>query len=208
MAHLTLNIQKGEEMKKKSIIVSSLGVLLVLAMLSGCATAPTASNFVSPKVTLSMVEVPYYTGYWYFGKKTEPTKGAAGDYGAPMQLAFIFDIENPNKYPVLMEELKFTVLFEDFEVNTVGSTETMWIPAGKTNQLRVPAMFDTRQTLLTLLLPGAMKLKEKGVSPWDLLEKWWNGAPEASFPIAVKEGAAVFKAGDLVDVVAFEGMFP
>ena len=195
-------------MKKKSIVVSSLCVLFALALLSGCATVPTASNFTAPTVTLSMVEVPYYTGYWYYGKKVEPTKGAAGDYGAPMQVAFIFDIHNPNAYPVKLEELKFTVLFEDFEVNTVGSIEYQWIPGGMTNQLRVPAMFDTRQTLLTLLLPGAMKLKEKGISPWDALEKWWTGAPEAGFPIGGSEGAAVFKAGDLTEVVAFEGVFP
>ena len=195
-------------MNKKSIIVSSLSVFIALALLAGCATAPTASNFATPTVTLSMVEVPYYTGYWYFSKKHEPLKGTAGNYGAPMALAFIFDINNPNKYPVLLEELKFTVLFDDFEVNTVGSTEAMWIPAGKTNQLRVPAMFDTRQTLLTLLLPGAMKLKEKGMSPWDALEKWWAGAPEMAFPVSVAEGAAVFRAGDLVEVLAFEGVFP
>ena len=181
---------------------------LVGVVLSGCATMPSASNFAMPTVTLSMVEVPYYTGYWYYSKKAEPTKGTAGDYGAPMQVAFIFDIHNPNAYPVKLEELKFTVLFEDFEVNTVGSIDYQWIPAGMTNQLRVPAMFDTRQTLLTLLLPGAMKLKEKGLSPWDALEKWWTGAPDASFPISVAEGSAVFKAGDLVEVVAFEGVYP
>ena len=195
-------------MNKKSTLLTGLCVLIVLAFFSGCATMPTASNFMAPKVTLSYVEVPYYTGYWYYAKKTEPTKGTAGDYGAPMMLAFIFQIENPNPYPVKMEELKFTVLFDDFEVNTVGSTEAQWIPAGKTNQLRVPAMFDTRQTLLTLLLPGAMKLKEKGISPWDALEKWWTGAPDASFPIGVSGGAAVFKAGDITDVVAFEATYP
>ena len=84
----------------------------------------------------------------------------------------------------------------------------MWIPPGKTNQLRVPAMFDTRQTLLTLLLPGAMKLKEKGTTPWDELEKWWTGAPDFSFSVSVIEGSAVLKAGDIVKVVPFEATFP
>jgi hypothetical protein len=195
-------------MNQKSKVLTGLCVLVTLALFSGCATAPTASNFVTPEVTLTMVEVPYYTGYWYYAKKTEPTKGTAGDYGAPMMVAFIFDIHNPNPYPVKLEELKFSVLFEDFEVNTVGSIEYQWIPGGMTNQIRVPAMFDTRQTLLTLLLPGAMMLKEKGISPWDALEKWWTGAPDAAFPISVAQGAAVFKAGDITDVVAFEGVYP
>jgi hypothetical protein len=195
-------------MNKKSFIVSGLCVLIALAFFSGCATMPTASNFAAPQITLTSVEVPYYTGYWYFSKKVEPTKGDMGDYGAPMMVSFVFDIQNPNEYPIKLEEFKFTVLFEDFEVNTVGSTETQWIPAGMTNQLRVPAMFDTRQTLLTLLLPGAMKLKEKGISPWDALEKWWKGAPDAAFPVTATQGAAVFRAGDIVEVVAFEGVYP
>ena len=79
-----------------------------------------------------------------------------------MMMAFIFDIENPNEYPVELDGFKFSIMFEEFEVNTVTSPETMWIPAGKTNQIRVPATFDTRQTLTTLLLPGAMKMKERG----------------------------------------------
>ena len=30
-----------------------------------------------------------------------------------------------------MDSLKFTVAFEEFDLNTVGSTDTMWIPAEK-----------------------------------------------------------------------------
>jgi len=51
-----------------------------------------------------------------------------------------------------MESLKFTVAFEEFDLNTVSSTDTMWIPAGKTNQVRVHAHFDVRQSLLSLLV--------------------------------------------------------
>lgn len=198
-------------MRKQTILMMLLSVVVVAAFLAGCAGMtpnPTNANMMAPKITLSHVEVPYYTGYWYYAKKVEPTKGTAGDYGAPMMLAFVFDIQNPSPYPVELDGFQFTVMFEDFEVNTVSSPETMWIPAGKTNQLRVPAMFDTRQTLLTLLLPGAMMLKEKGITPWDALEKWWTGAPDFSFPVYVKEGSAVFKAGDVVKVVPFEASFP
>jgi hypothetical protein len=185
-----------------------MSVLVIAAVISGCATTPSGKNFQPPTVTLSHVEVPYYTGYYYLSSKVTPTKGTAGNYGAPMMMAFIFDIENPNKYPVELDGFKFSVLFEEFEVNTVSSTETMWIPEGKTNQLRVPAIFDTRQTLLTLLLPGAMKIKERGQSPWAVLEAWWTGAPDFAFPVGVSEGSAVFKAGDIVEVTAFEATFP
>jgi hypothetical protein len=195
-------------MYRKTVILLSL--VVAVALFSGCAMAPTPSekNFKEPVIALSHVEVPYYVGYYYFSSKVEPTKGAAGNYGAPMAMAFIFDITNPNDYPVKMDNLKFSVLFEDFEVNTVGSSETMWIPAGKTNQLRVQAMFDTRQTLLTLLLPGALQLKEKGLSPWDALEKWWTGAPDFAFDVHATEGSAVFNADGIVKVVAFEASFP
>jgi hypothetical protein len=192
-------------------MLACLSVLVAAALLSGCAgmqAKPSESNFQAPMVNLSHVELPYYTGYYYISNTVEVTKGNKGNFGAPMMMAFVFEIENPNKFPVMLDGFTFSVLFEDFEVNTVGSPETMWIPAGMTNQLRVPAMFDTRQTLLTLLLPGAMKIKEKGISPWEALDKWWNGAPDFSFPVSVTEGSAVFNAGGIVKVVPFEAVFP
>jgi Late embryogenesis abundant protein len=196
---------------RKNLVLSGLIILLAVALMAGCAgmkAKPSEANFKTPKVTLSHVEVPYYTGYWYFNNKVEPTKGKAGAYGAPIIFAFIYEIENPNEYPVELDGFSFAVHFEDFEVNTVMSPETMWIPAGKVNQLRVPAVFDTQQTLNTLMLPGAMKLKEKGITAWDALEKWWTGAPDFSFPVSAKEGSAIFKAGDLTKVAAFEATFP
>jgi hypothetical protein len=196
-------------MKTKSIrMIVALALAVFLA--AGCAGMHKASEgtFQSPVVTLNHVEVPYYTGYWYYAKAVNPTKGDAGDYGAPLQMAFIFDIQNNNDYPVMLQSLKFSVKFDDFEVNTLSSQETMWIPAGKTNQLRVPGMFDTRQTLLTLMLPGAMQLKAMGKTPWDLLEKWWKGAPDFSFPVEVTEGAATFKADGITKVGAFKAKYP
>lgn len=198
-------------MYKKSKLLMCLAIVVAAALLTGCAgmmTKPTEKNFKAAVVSLDHAEVAYYTGYYYFSNKVKPTKGKAGNYGAPMQLAFVFDIQNPNEYPIMLDGFQFTVLFEDFQVNTVSSVETMWIPAGKTNQLRVPAMFDTRQTLLTLLLPGAMKLKEKKISPWDALEKWWTNAPDFSFPVSVTEGSAILKADGVVKVVPFKATFP
>jgi len=100
------------------------------AFLVACTSVPTPSksNFQTPVVTLNSVEVAHYWGWWYYAKKIEPTKGTAGDYGAPLDLAFVFDIENPNLYPVMMENLKFTVAFEAFDLNTVASMETQWGP--------------------------------------------------------------------------------
>ena len=197
-------------MQKKINVLTVISVIIMAALLFGCAAMqkPSESNLKDPVISLSHVEVPYYTGYYYLSNKVKPTKGNAGNYGAPMMMAFIYEINNPNAYPVMLDGFTFSVLFDDFEVNTVSSPEAMWIPAGKTNALRVPAIFDTRQTLLTLLLPGAMKLKEKKVSPWAVLEKWWTGAPDFSFPVTATGGAAVFSAGGVTRVVPFEATFP
>ena len=211
-------------MHKKSIILKCLSVVAIVALFGGCATVPkpTQKNFEVPVVTLDSMEVAHAFGYWYFSNKVKPTKGKPDNVGAPLELAFIFNIENPNAYPVKLENLKFSIAFEEFDLNMVESTETMWIPSGKSrkcifskwkptgmsNQIRVLAMFDTRQTLLTLLLPGAMKLSEKKISPWQALEKWWNGAPDFSFPVYVKEGAAIFKADGLTKVITFKATFP
>lgn len=198
-------------MRRKSVTFTCLSLLGLVALLAGCGgfwSKSDESDFESPLIALDHVEVPYYTGYYYFGNTVEPTKGNRGNYGSPMMLAFVFEIENPNDTPVLLDGFEFTVLFDGIEVNMVNSPESMWIPAGKTNQLRVPAMFDTRQTFLTLLLPGAATLKETKMSPWDALKKWWAGAPDFSFPIAVQAGSAVFQADGVTRVVPFSALYP
>ncbi len=203
-------------MRKESTIVKGLVVLMAVALLAGCAAMvpkPTEENFQTPVVTLSHVEVVHYWGWWYFKKTVKPTMGDAGNYGAPLDIAFVFDVENPNAYPVMMENLKFTVAFEEFDLNTVSSTETQWIPAGKTNQVRVHAMFDGRQSLLSLLVTGGFKLKEKGMgtgagAALKQLGTWWKGISDFEFPVYVKEGSAIFKADGVMTVGAFEGTFP
>ena len=198
-------------MQRKSFILVCLSVFVVTTLLMGCAgiaVKPTEKNFKAPIITLSHVEVEHYWGWWYYSKKVKPTKGTAGDYGAPLDLAFIFEIENPNEYPVVMEKFQFTMGFEDFDLNTVNSVETMWIPAGKTNEIRLHSISDARQALLSLLVTGGFKLKEQGISPWDALEKWWTGVPEFSFPIYVKEGSALFTADWLMKGTTINFTFP
>ena len=69
-------------------------------------TKPSEENFKLPTVTLNYIDVAHYWGWWYYAKKIEPTTGTAGDYGAPLDLAFIYEVENPNPYPVKLEDLK------------------------------------------------------------------------------------------------------
>ncbi len=198
-------------MHKKSNLRRWLSVIAVVALFAGCAqmaVKPDQQNFKTPVVSLDSMEVAHAFGYWYFSNKVEPTKGKPDNVGAPLDLAFIFNIKNPNEYPVKMNSLKFTVAFEDFDLNTVGSTDTMWIPAGKTNQVRVHAHFDVRQSLLSLMVTGGFKLKAEGTNAWAILEKWWTEIPQYNIPIHVKGGSAIFNADGMTKVATFKATFP
>ena len=198
-------------MQRKSIIFACLSLIISVTLLVGCAgmtAKPTEKNFKEPVVTLENMEVAHAFGYWYFSNKVEPTKGKPDNVGAPLILAFTFNVENPNDFPVLMDNLKFTIAFEEFDLNTVNTTAAQWIPPGKTNQVMVPAYFDVRQSLLSLLVTGGFQLQEKGMNAWSQLEAWWTGIPEYTIPVNVKGGSAVFKADSLVKVSSFNATFP
>ena len=197
-------------MQTNKIIFKGLSIIYILALVSGCVSmqVPEEGNFRDALIGLDHIEVSYYAGYYYFSRDVVPTRGNADDYGAPLLLTFVFKIHNPNLYPIMLDGFSFAVKFEGITVNHVISPVAMWIPEGKTNLLRVPAMFDTRQTLLALILPEADKLKNKNMSPWSALEKWWTGAPDFSFPISATEGSAVFRADNVIRAVTFAGHYP
>jgi hypothetical protein len=195
----------------KKILLSILSLFVIVAFLTGCAgmaAKPMDSNFKTPVVTLEQMEVAHAFGYYYYSSKVEPTKGKATNAGAPLELLFTFNVENPNAYPVQLDNISFTIAFEGFDLNTVNSTATQWIPPGKTNQIAVPAHFDTRQSLLSLLVTGGFKLKEKGLNAWSAMERWWTGIPNYEIPVEVNGGSAVFKTGGMVKVASFSATFP
>jgi len=197
-------------MRKKSLVLC-FSVAIVAALLFGCVgmqVKPTEKNFKAPVVTLDTMEVAHAFGYWYFSKKVKPTKGKPDNVGAPLDLAFTFNIENPNEFPVMMEKLQFDIAFEGFVLNTVNTTASQWIPPGKTNQVKVHAHFDVRQSLLSLLVTGGFKLKEKNTNVWAQLEAWWTGIAEYSVPIGVEAGSAIIKADGMSKVVSFKATFP
>jgi hypothetical protein len=189
-------------------IVLLVGMGMALASCAGMQTKPTSANFQAPIVALNSVQVTQYNGYWYYGGNIKPTKGKAGANSAVLPLKFVFDVTNPNGFPVQLDGFGFTVAFEDFDVNMVNAYETQWVPPGKTNQIAVYSITDVHQVLLSLLVPNAFKVKEKGTNAWALLEKWWTGIPAYEIPIHVKGGSATFVADDVQKVVAFSGSFP
>lgn len=197
-------------MHRKSIVLILLSVFIMGVLLSGCASRskPSDSNFKTPVVTLDYVDVAHYFGWWYYSPKVKPTKGKAGHNSAPLDYSFVFNIENPNSFPVQLDGFKFACVLDGYELNSGYSTETMWIPAGKTNELKVEVMYDFRGAQLSLLIVAGQELKAKGVSFWDVIEKIWTQAPDFTFPVGVTQGSAVFKAGGLTKVATFEGAYP
>ncbi|MBC8459198.1 MAG: LEA type 2 family protein [Deltaproteobacteria bacterium] len=198
-------------MHKKSIILLTalmFGMGLIFASCVGVQVKPTAVNFKAPVITLESFEVPQYDGYWYYGGKTKPTKGKAGDHGAPLPMSFLFNVKNPNPYPILLDGYKFTVAFDEvFDLVTVNNMDSYWIPAGKTTHVRATTLITVRSGLLALLVTGGYKLKAKKISAWQALEKWWDGASGYAIPITVHEGAFTFKANGVMKILPFKATF-
>jgi hypothetical protein len=197
-------------MKKKSIVITCLSVLAVAVVFYGCAgwPKPSESNFKTPTVVLSHVELEHYFGFWFYDAKIEPKMGKPGNNGAPLDYAFIFEITNPNDYPVQLDGFSFSVDLDGFVLNRAISPETMWIPGGKTNELRSHAVFDISPAQTSLLITAGFKLKEKGMTAQQAIEKWWTEAPDFSFPVNVTEGSATFKADGVVKTASFNATYP
>lgn len=191
-----------------SLILLSLTLLMASVSCAGKQVQTGQAEFEQPKLSLELFEVPQYDGFWYYSSGVEPTKGDAGDRGAPLPMSFLLNIKNPNPYPVKLQEIRFTVSFEGFDLITVNNSDDNWIPAETTDQLRLTTMITARSALLSLMVTGGFKLEEKGWSPWDALERWWTMVPDYELPVNLKEGSAIFTADDMSQVVPFSLSFP
>ena len=194
--------------KTALMIAFFFGAGLIFISCAGMQTKPTEANFKPPVVSLDSVQVTQYNGYWYYDGKITPVKGKPGANSAMLPMAFLFNIANPNDYPVKLDGFGFTVAFEGFEVNLVNAFETQWIPAGKTNQLSVMSIVDVQQVLLSLLIPSYEQVKAKNTNTWALLEKWWTEIPNITVPIGVEKGAATFTADGVEKIVPFTFKYP
>ena len=197
-------------MMKKSLILF-IALLFGFGMaFSACVTAetqvkPNNSNFVAPKIELAGFEIPQYDGYWYIAKSVEPTKGEAGDRGAFLPMTFTFKVTNPNPYPINLEEIKYSVVFDkDFTVMTTADQMSNWIPAGMADEVKVTTLVTVRSALLGLLLANAVEMKTRGWENWATLEKWWNGVPEGTTPVTLTECGFTFTAGDVTMVYPYK----
>ena len=194
-------------MKKKAVLFAT-ALLISLAFVSACLA------FEAPVITLDRVEVASIQPFFVkprveYKNEKEPGKELAA--GAMLNMAYVFDIKNPNKVPVMLDELSFTTAFEGFEVNTAFSYENSWIPAGKTNQLKVITTNETLPTITSLMVAAenVQKLQEKKLTAGAVVKKWWENVGDFSFPIEVKAGTALFKDEKGKELrVTFTGKWP
>ncbi len=158
----------------------------------------------APIVTLDRIEVKSIQPFFVKPKLMKPSKEDpkkkvefTGKYGysSSLSLAYVLNIKNPNKEPVMLDDLQFTVMFNGFEINTLIAYDDAWIPAGKTNQVRVVGINEAFPTIVSLMVGAgnAARAKSLGKSAGALVVGWWKGIAEFSFPIQIENGMAVFQ---------------
>lgn len=190
----------------------SLTMFAVLAALLGFTVIP-ALAFEAPVITLDRVEVASIQPFFVkprVGFKDEKDTGKDLPVGSIMSLAYILNIKNPNKEPVMLDEMTFTAEFEGFEVNTANVYEDSWIPGGKTNQLRVVLTNEALPTIgsLSVGAGNVAKLQEMKTTPAAIVNKWWETIGDFPFPITIVGGSALFKDEKGKEVqAAFSGKF-
>jgi hypothetical protein len=154
-----------------------------------------------PKVALERVEVQSYFPWADLPART------------PMALGFVFNVQNPSGYNIMLDNIKFTVSFEAapnqyIEINTPVAYDRIYFPSNTTSQYRIVSLMDSMTINLTLLVAQAPKIQALGIKPADVIKNWYAKIGDFAFGIKVSEGMAVFASekGDIF--VPFEGYFP
>jgi hypothetical protein len=153
-----------------------------------------------PVITLDKVEVATIQPFFVkprigFKSAEEPGKEETYGYSSTLSLAYVLNVKNPNKEPVMLDELQFTTAFDGFDVNTVTTYEKAWIPGGKTNQVRVVVINEAFPTIVSLMVGAehATRITELKTTAGALVGKWWKEISDFTFPVTVTNGTAKFQ---------------
>ncbi|MCX5873551.1 MAG: hypothetical protein NTY51_10030 [Deltaproteobacteria bacterium] len=193
-------------MKKGAVLVTVL--LVSLSFVSLCFASE------NPVITLERVDVASIQPFFVKPRvefKNEKEPGKELPAGAILNMAYIFSIKNPGKAPIMLDELTFSTAFDGFEINTAFAYEDIWIPAGKTNQLKVITTNETLPTITSLMVgaDNVQKIQEMKATAGALVKKWWENVGDFSFPIEVTAGTALFKDEKGKELrVTFTGKWP
>jgi hypothetical protein len=172
------------------------------------ATKSKALTVKPPIVKLERVEIASYFGFYLDAILDKEGKPTGKTRGAPLILSFVYSIHNPNNFDIMLNDCKFGVAFEGFDLNTLTFFDTNYIPGKKTDHFRFNGTFDYNAAMLSLAVTGGMKLKEMNTTPAQELKKWWEGIADFNFPITVNGTANFIGPGGKTIIVPFEGTFP
>jgi hypothetical protein len=161
-----------------------------------------------PVVKLDRIEIASYFGFYLDGILDKEGKPTGKMRGAPLVLSFVYSIQNPNNFNIMLNDFKFSAAFEGFDLNTLTFFDTNYIPGKKTDHFRFNGTFDYNSALLSLAVTGGMKLKEMNTTPADQLKKWWEGIADFNFPITVNGTANFIGPDKKTIIVPFEATFP
>ncbi|HUL23381.1 MAG TPA: hypothetical protein VLZ10_18140 [Thermodesulfobacteriota bacterium] len=187
----------------RRLLVVLLFVTLAVWGMTGCCKPgllPT-EDAGKPKVTLERVEVA-----GAFPWADPPARN-------PLALAFVFNIENPSGYNIMLDNIKFAYSFEVnpeyyIEMNVPVAYDRSYFPPKTTSQYRVVNILDSAVITGKLMVTQGAKLQALDLKPIDLIKNWYAKIGDFAFGIKVGEGMAVFNTekGDVF--VPFEGKFP
>ena len=191
------------------MVVILLCMGLAFVSCAGVQTKPTEANFKAPSVKLDSIQIEYYSGFWTYGKaKVERGTAPWGGGSSAVTLLFVFNITNPNDFPVRYDSGSFFLFFEDYELRVVNDNNPQWIPAGMTNSKVLPVTIDAVTTWGKFLLAGKQLAMERKDDPWKKVEEWFTMLPEMSFPIDLKDGQFAFSADGLTRAVPIKVRYP
>jgi len=179
-----------------------LAIILALGALMACKPGllPTEEGG-KPKITLERVEIQSYFPWVDLPAHT------------PLELAYVFNIENRSGHNVKLDNFKFTTYFEAtpgeyLMVTTPTTYEQVYFPPQTTSQYRVVNLLDSFTINLSLAVANAQKIQELNLNRAETIKNWYIKIQDFGFGIKVAEGMAVF-ASDKGDMfVPFEGTFP
>ncbi len=182
----------------------SMGIIIVLGLLAVTSCKPSllpTEDPGKPKITLERVEVASLFPWVDLPART------------PLALAFVFNVNNPSGYNIMLDNVKFAFSFEvrpDYyvELNVPVSYERAYFPPGTTSQLRMVSIIDSAVVNGKLAVTQGAKLQELKLDRLQVIKNWYEKIGDFAFGIKVSEGMAVFSSerGDVF--IPFEGQFP
>src|SRR5512139_1164429 len=100
----------------KTVVMMTVTLLTALALVALPALA-----IEPPIITLERVDVATIQPFYVeprIGYKSEKEPGEKKTYGfsSTLNVAYVLNIKNPNKEPLMLDELSFTTAFEGFDI--------------------------------------------------------------------------------------------